>query len=174
MPLQPVHATLLVGSVSAVVSVAAVVATHLLARGRERRHKTWDRRMDTYAEVLRSRESIARTRRDVLRDKKVFEETLDPDHDMKTWGLTEARLRMFGSAEIKKLSQESFETIKAWTLALIDWDRQTQIASIVPDGQAEADAKWAEVERLAEVVTAADTKLTDAILREAEFEKAKK
>ncbi|WP_327303034.1 hypothetical protein OG730_05060 [Streptomyces sp. NBC_01298] len=155
-------------------STAAVLGTHVLAQRRERRHRLWDRRMDTYAEVLRSREAIARTRRDVLRDKKVFEETLDPNHDMKVWGLTEAKLEMFGSAEIKKLSEESFATIKAWTLALIDWHRQTQIASVVPNGEAEADAKWAEVERQAGVAARADTKLADAIKREAEFKKAEK
>ncbi|PWK67198.1 hypothetical protein BCL76_109103 [Streptomyces sp. CG 926] len=174
MPLQPVHATLLVGSVGAVVSVAAVVATHLLARGRERRHKIWDRRMDTYAEVLRSRDAIARTRRDVLRTKNVFEERLDPDHDRKTWALTEAKLKMFGTDEVLKLSDRSHRDTRMWTMALIDWHGLTTVASVVPDGELGAGDMWEQVEILAKLADDSDTVLADAIKREAEFKKAKK
>ncbi|KOU97409.1 hypothetical protein ADK91_32785 [Streptomyces sp. XY511] len=172
--MQPVHATLLVGSVSAVVSVAAVVATHWLARGRERRHKIWDRRMDTYAEVLRSRDAIARTRRNVLRTKKVFEEWLDPDHDRKTWALTEAKLKMFGTDEVLELSDRSYRDTRMWTMALLDWHRLTTVASVVPDGKLDADDMWEQVETLTKIADESDTALADAIKREVEFKKAKK
>ncbi|MFI5640310.1 hypothetical protein ACIA8H_23285 [Streptomyces goshikiensis] len=174
MPLQPVHATLLVGSVSAVVSVAAVVATHLLARGRERRHKIWDRRMDTYAEVIRSRRAMARTRRDVLKEKRFPTGPLDPGYETKSFGLTEAQLEMFGSPEVIKLGDDSFKAFKGWMVALLEWRDLTNLAEADPNLRPRVATKWAEFEERAKHAGEIDDLLNQAIKREAKFKKAEK
>ncbi|MET7828511.1 hypothetical protein ABZT23_28005 [Streptomyces sp. NPDC005386] len=174
MALQPVEATLIAASVGAVASTCAVLLTHLLARGRDRRHKVWDRRMDTYAEVIRSRRAMSRTRRDVLREKTFPDGPLDPDHEGKAFGLTEAQLEMFGSPEVIKLGDESFDALKGWMVALLEWRDLKMLAPLDDDLRLKAEAKWAEFEKRAEIATAADEKLNEAIKREAKFRRSKR
>lgn len=174
MSLQPVQATLIAASVGALASTAAVLITHALTRGRERRHKTWDRRMETYAEVMRARTAMARTRRDVLREKKFPQGTLDPAHERKAFGLAEAQLAMFGSDEVIKLSDESFDALKGWMVALLEWRDLTELAPLGEELRLKAEAKWAEFEKRVEIAARADDVLVEAIKREAKFRRSER
>ncbi|MFF3710429.1 hypothetical protein [Streptomyces phaeochromogenes] len=171
MALQPWEATLIAASVTSVVSTAAVVVTHLLTRKRDRNHRVWDRQMDVYAEAMRLRRSLAATRRDVLSDKTFPTGALDPDYQAKEFWLSQAQLEMFGSPEVRAVNDMSFATLKHWTTALLEWRDLTALARIDPKMQKQADAKWGELESLAETAKLADQRLVEAITAEAKFKK---
>jgi len=174
MALEPVEATLIAAPVGAVASTSAVLLTYLFARGRDRRHKVWDRRMDTYAEVIRSRRAMSRTRRDILREKTFPEGPLDPGYEGKEFGLTEAQLEMFCSSNVIKLGVESFEALKGWMVALLEWRDLKGLSAFDESLKLKAEAKWAEFEKRAEIATAADDALNEAIKREAQFRRSKR
>lgn len=130
--------------------------------------------MDTYAEVIRSRRAMGRTRRDVLREKTFPEGPLDPAHEARAFGLVEAQLEMFGSPEVVKLSAESFDALKGWMVALLEWRDLVMLSKIDNALQLKAEAKWAEFEKRAEIAAAADEKMNEAIRREAKFRRSKR
>lgn len=171
----PVEATLIATSVTATVSTAAVIITHRLTQGRDRRHRVWDRRMDVYAEVMRVQQAFARSRKNILRDKDLSAEPLDPSYEAKAFGLMEARLAMFGSSTIVKLNEEAFQAFKAWVVALFEWKALSSVPN--PDHptiQREAEAKWAIVEKLFTEAEATHAAMVDAIKAEAEFKKTER
>ncbi|MFB7401303.1 hypothetical protein G3I55_21365 [Streptomyces sp. SID6648] len=176
MSLQPVEATLIAASVSAVVSTFAVIVTHLLTRKRDRMHRIWDRRADAYVEVVRSARTMATGRRDVLREKELPSGSLDSGSDQRTMLLTEARLDLFGTEEVKALHQVRLECFKSYVIALIEWRDMSIIpnAQKEPAGQRDIARKWAMVERRIAEFDAADDALVEAIRRETRFRKPKR
>ncbi|MCX4457703.1 hypothetical protein OOK58_37750 [Streptomyces sp. NBC_01728] len=168
MALEPVEATLIAASVTSVVSTAAVVLTHLLARGRDRQHKVWDRKMDTYAEVVRLRQEMGRIRLEVLETKRPPTRSIDPDHDSRTFGLTQAQLKMFGSEKIKNLDLLSSMGFTQWMEALKAWNAMDK----GPETQHKRDTQWQVVEALARACTDFDRVLINAIEDEADFKRS--
>ncbi|MER6329257.1 hypothetical protein ABT298_07945 [Streptomyces sp. NPDC001034] len=173
MALQPVEATLIAASVGAVASTSAVLLTHLLARGRDRRHKVWDRRMDTYAEVVRLRQEMGRVRLEVLETKRAPSRPIDPDHDSRMFGLTQAQLKMFGSEKIKDLDLLSSMGFNKWMEALGAWRAMNQGGPITPETQHKLDMQWQVVEALARACVDFDRLLITAIEDEADFKKTR-
>ncbi|MFG2349452.1 hypothetical protein [Streptomyces phaeochromogenes] len=175
MALQPVEATLIVGTASVLASTSAVLVTHRLTRGRERQHRVWDRRMDTYKEVLRMRRVLAQHRADVLRTKSPKSPKsaiLDIEGEVKAFMLMQAQLDMFGSPAIRALDTISLAAFNHWHRDLSEWSELHARATAHRDNKdlwAAADKKWAEIEEFAKTVDLADQTLAEAVRDEAAF-----
>ncbi|MFG2373705.1 hypothetical protein ACGFY9_19800 [Streptomyces sp. NPDC048504] len=172
MALQPVEATLIVGTASVLASTSAVLVTHRLTRNRERQHRVWDRRMDTYKEALRVRRVLAQHRADVLHAKSAKAALLDAEGEFKAFMLMQAQLEMFGSPAIRALDTLSLAAFNHWNRALSEW-RELHARATAHHSNADmwaaADEKWAEVEDFAKTVDLADRQLADAVRDEAAF-----
>ncbi|GHD56043.1 hypothetical protein ACFQL8_17115 [Streptomyces goshikiensis] len=172
MPLQPVEATLIAASVTSLVSTVAVVVTHRLTQARERRHRVWDRRMDTYAELSKTYMIVGENREYIRRHMKAAEDFL-PDFTDDAYALLDAKLALFGSPEIMHLSERTFEALEQWVAKINAW-----IELAHPDGfdtfvpSRNADRAWQEFEEAADLAKAADLELATALLLEARFKKA--
>ncbi|WP_217231617.1 hypothetical protein [Streptomyces anulatus] len=169
MALEPVEATLIAASVTSVVSTAAVLLTHLLTRGRERRHKVWDRRMDTYAEVVRMRQQVGRFRQQVLENEVPPDGPIDPDYESRTFSVTEAHLAMFGTRVVTGLDLMCTTAFNNWMEAMLEWQVLRARASTDPEAEQKAAAKWLDVQRWGQTSATMDIQLLGAILKEAEF-----
>ncbi|MFJ8139198.1 hypothetical protein [Streptomyces sp. NPDC096013] len=177
MALQPVEATLIVGTASVLASTSAVLVTHRLTRGRERQHRVWDRRMDTYKEVLRVRRVLAQHRADVLHTKSPKLAIHDVEGELKAFMLMQAQLDMFGSPAIRGLDTLSLAAFNHWHSALSEWSElHARATAHFGDKEmwAAADLKWAEIEEFAKTVDQADRLLADAVRDEAAFKERRR
>jgi hypothetical protein len=123
MALQPWEATLIAASVGAVASTSAVLLTHLLTRARDRRHKVWDRRMDTYKLLLRSRRHFAFARKQFLKTGNNPAELIDTERELKEMGLVAAELEMFGSSAVNAINLMTHVAYNQWVAATAEWRR---------------------------------------------------
>ncbi|MFF7748804.1 hypothetical protein ACFZCP_06015 [Streptomyces sp. NPDC007971] len=172
MALQPVEATLIVGTASVLASTSAVLITHRLTIRRDRQHRVWDRRMDTYKEVLRTRRILSQHRTDVLRTQSAKSAITDVEGELNAFHLTQAQLTMFGSNAIKALDTISLAAFNNWSRALSQWsDLNARATAHLSNREMweVADRKWAELQELAKTVDLADQLLAKAIRDEAEF-----
>ncbi|MFF7545722.1 hypothetical protein ACFZCU_19150 [Streptomyces canus] len=172
MALQPVEATLIVGTASVLASTSAVLITHRLALRRDRQHRVWDRRMDTYKEVLRTRRILSQHRTDVLRTQSSGTAITDVAGELQAFHLTQAQLTMFGSDAIRALDTLSLAAFNNWSRTLSEWsDLNARATAHLKNSEMweAADRKWAELQELAKSVDLADQHLAKAIRNEAEF-----
>ncbi|MEU3201178.1 hypothetical protein [Streptomyces sp. NPDC006996] len=168
MALEPWEATILAASVTSVVSTVAVLLTHRLTRKRDREFRVWERRMDTYSEVVRIRQELGRMRHEVLETKSPPSRPIDPDHDSRAFGLTQAKLKMFGSEKIKNLDLLSSNGFIMWMEAVSAWKEIGQADTAT---QEEHDEAWQQVVGLARACADFDRVLVKAIEDAAEFKK---
>ncbi|MFD9190131.1 hypothetical protein ACFWCA_18080 [Streptomyces phaeochromogenes] len=169
MALQPVEATLIAASVTSVVSTAAVVATHLLTRGRERRHKVWDRKMDTYKLLLRSRRDFAFARKQFLKTGNNPAELIDTERELKEMSLVAAELEMFGSSAVNTINLMTHYAYSEWVVATAEWRRLNSSPSADAEAHRKADEKWEDIKSLTEKADLIDEQLAEAIKAEADF-----
>jgi hypothetical protein len=169
MALQPVEATLIAASVGAVASTAAVVITHLMTRARDRQHRLWDRRMDTYKHVLRSRRDLAFARSQFLDTKANPAELMDAQRELKEFSLIEAELYMFGSRNVNAINLAAHMIFNKWTKAAEEWREFHNQSSDGTEARRMADEKWEQIKSLIEAADRIDSRLTEAIKAEAEF-----
>ncbi|MFJ6481142.1 hypothetical protein ACIQK6_13610 [Streptomyces sp. NPDC091682] len=171
--LTPVQATLIATSITATVSTIAVVITHRLTLSRDRRHRLWDRRMDTYAEVLKATRDVAMVRSEAQSKQRLpdgtyakFESSLE--------NLLSAKVAMFGSLTVIQLKNEAFATFALWVKAWGTWERSNQMAQTIPEEVEDARQYWEVVEGLSKAANEADKALADAIKAEAKFKRIKR
>ncbi|MFE6128563.1 hypothetical protein ACFQ6Q_09865 [Streptomyces sp. NPDC056437] len=172
MALQPVEATLIVGAVGVLTTTTAVVITHRLTLRRDRQHRLWDRRMDTYEEVLRTRRALAQHRAEVLRTQSAKSSIIDPGKELNAFLLTQAQLDMFGSPAIRALDTLSLAAFNHWARLLSEWrDLHARAISHFNNQEMydEADERWAELVHASKSVDLADRRLSEVIRDEAEF-----
>lgn len=169
MVLEPVEATLIAASVTSVVSTAAVVATHRLTRGRERRHKVWDRRMDTYVELLKSRRAMGAARRDFLAKRTTPSQVFDAEQELKDLGSLRAQLSMFGSTAVHALDDLALTGFTVWMKAVSEWRDFDSMARADPESARKAEEKLEQIKTLSENADLIEKRLTEAILAEADF-----
>ncbi|GAB2867335.1 hypothetical protein GCM10027074_38570 [Streptomyces deserti] len=172
MALQPVEATLIVGAVGVLTTTSAVLITHRLTLRRDRQHRVWDRRMDTYEEVLRSRRVLAQHRAEVLRTQSAKSSVIDAEKELNAFLLTQAQLDMFGSPAVRALDTLSLAAFNHWARLLSEWrDLYARATSHFNNQEMwdEADRKWAELKEASETVDLADRRLVEVIRDEAEF-----
>ncbi|MGQ4471935.1 hypothetical protein ACN6K6_004721 [Streptomyces violaceoruber] len=173
MALQPVEATLIGAAVGALAATSVALLTHLLTRGRDRAFRVWERRMDTYQEVLRTRDVLARHRAELLRSQSESADFPDPDRVLNAIFLSRIQLDMFGSPGIKTVEMFAWVAFNHWHSALSEW-RQLHARARAHFNNQEmydaADRKWKEVKDLAKTVDLMDQRLAEAIRAEAKFE----
>src|SRR5882757_1775451 len=148
MALEPVEATLIAASVGAAASTSAVVITHLLTRDRDRRHKVWDRRMDTYKLLLRSRRDFAFARSQFLRTGNNPAGLINTEREIEDFGLINAELEMFGSTAVNVVDLATNIRFNQWVAATAEWRKLNSSPSSDVEAHREADEKWEEIKSL--------------------------
>jgi hypothetical protein len=169
MALEPVEATLIAASVTSVVSTAAVLLTHLLARGRDRRHKVWDRKMDMYVELLKSRRAMGSARRDFLAKRTTPSQVFNAEEELKDLGIIRAQLSMFGSTAVNALDDLALAGFTQWMKAISEWRDFDNMARADPESARKAEEKLEQIKALSENADLIEKRLTEAILAEADF-----
>jgi hypothetical protein len=172
MALQPVEATLIGAVVGALAATSVALLTHLLTRHRDRAFRVWERRMNTYQEVLRTRDVLARHRKELLRTQGSGSEFLDLEKELSAIFLSRIQLGMFGSPGIKTVEMFAWVAFNNWHGVLSEWRGLQARATAHYNNQDlydAADKKWVEVKELAETVGLLDRRLVEAIEGEADF-----
>ncbi|MFQ6142879.1 hypothetical protein ACLMNJ_07345 [Streptomyces seoulensis] len=169
MALEPWEATLIAASVGAVASTSAVLFTHLLTRARDRRHKRWDRRMDTYVELLKSRRAMGSARRDFLAKRTTPSQVFDAEEELKDLGPIRAQLSMFGSTAVQALDALALVGFTQWMKAVSEWRDFDSMARADPKSARRAEEKLEQIKTLSENADLIEKRMTEAILAEADF-----
>jgi hypothetical protein len=114
---------------------------------------------------------MGRIRLEVLETKRPPSRPIDPDHDSRTFGLTQARLKMFGSENVKSLDLLSSMGFTRWLEALEAW-KAMSMAAPTEEMEYKRDTQWRIVEALGRACGDFDKVLITAIENEADFKKA--
>ncbi|WP_151480050.1 hypothetical protein [Streptomyces albicerus] len=146
-----------------------MLLTHLLTRARDRRHKVWDRKMDTYKLLLRSRRDFAYARSQFLKTGNNPAELINAERELKEMSLIAAELEMFGSSAVNAINLETNIAFGQWAGATAEWRRLNSSPSADTEAHRKADEKWEDIERLTENADLIDERLAEAIKAEANF-----
>ncbi|WP_060176884.1 hypothetical protein [Streptomyces sp. IMTB 1903] len=171
--LTPVQATLIATSITATASAIAVVITHRLTLSRDRRHRLWDRRMDTYAEVLKAAGDLSSVRSHALSKQKLPGDGYDK-FESSLQDLLSAKVAMFGSPAVTELNSKALVAFAAWFAAWGRWRSSHVLAQTIPEEVEDARRYWEKVEELSNAADEADKALAAAIKAEAKFKKTER
>lgn len=128
--------------------------------------------MNTYQEVLRTRQMLARHRAELLRTQSSKMDFIDPEKELNAASLTRVQLDMFGTFGIRTVDMLVWVAFNHWGRAVSEWRELNARATAHLHDQdlwGEVDKKWAEIKDLSKTLDLADTRLTEAIREEADF-----
>lgn len=156
--ISPAEAAIIGTSLGATATLSAAWLTQRATTRRDQERRLWDRRVDTYADLMSTIHAFARMRAQA----RLTGELPDSEERRATAQNAAvtlvARIELYSSEPLRLACQKSFDGIDKWQEAWEQWHNQGE------DIRLEADKRWQRFARFVKESRAADRELLELLL----------
>ncbi|MFE9605371.1 hypothetical protein [Streptomyces hokutonensis] len=162
MRITPAEAALIGTSIGATATFCAAWLTQRVTTKRDHERRIWDRRVDTYAELMRTVHTFARMRAEAQLTAELpqSEERKAEAHNAAVTLV--ARIELYSSEPLRLACERSFEGIDKWQEAWEDWHNQGADIRLA----SRADKLWRKFAERVKGSQEADRDLLDLLLED--------
>ncbi|WLW51502.1 hypothetical protein [Streptomyces sp. YU58] len=162
MSLTPAVAALIGAAVGATGGVVTAWLTQRATGRRERERRMWDRRVETYDDMMATIRRFARMRAHAVRTSRLPDSPAGRDEADASAFLLTARIEIYGSTDLRAACEQAFAEIQNWMKAWEAWEEQgagRRVASA-------RDAKWLMFLKCTRDSEEADRRLLELVRRD--------
>lgn len=163
-------AALIGAAVGATASIATAWLTQRATSRRERERRMWDRRVETYDDMMATVRRFARMRAHAVRTSRLPDSPAGRDEADASAFLLTARIEIYGSTDLRAACEKAFAEIQNWMKAWEAWEQQgagRRLASA-------RDAKWLMFLTCTRDSEEADRRLLELVRRDVYGKKAQR
>ncbi|MCT9080675.1 hypothetical protein [Streptomyces fulvoviolaceus] len=126
MSITPAVAALIGAGVGASASILTTLLAQLATGRRDRERRMWDRRVETYDDMMATIRRFARMRAHAVYTSRLPESPERRDEAKESAFLLTARIDIYSSSELRTACEKAFEATQNWMKAWEAWEDQPQ------------------------------------------------